>query len=100
MSPGPTTAGPRRRGPSARRRRRAPDPSGEGALPSLRHRQIVAAHGPGIELARAADLLIGVLDHFLPLGDPADRADRKSTHLNSSHSSTSYAVFCLKKKKN
>src|SRR5438309_3514674 len=27
-------------------------------------------------------------------------ADRKSTRLNSSHSSISYAVFCLKKKKN
>src|SRR5689334_23553044 len=27
------------------------------------------------------------------------RRDRKSTRLNSSHSSTSYAVFCLKKKK-
>src|SRR5689334_23446552 len=26
------------------------------------------------------------------------RADRKSTRLNSSHSSISYAVFCLKKK--
>src|SRR5690348_17457271 len=26
------------------------------------------------------------------------RADRKSTRLNSSHPSTSYAVFCLKKK--
>src|SRR2546430_7484629 len=33
----------------------------------------------------------------------ADRAlleDRKSTRLNSSHSQISYAVFCLKKKKN
>src|SRR5689334_3943248 len=28
----------------------------------------------------------------------ADSADRKSTRLNSSHSSISYAVFCLKKK--
>src|SRR5689334_24710158 len=28
-----------------------------------------------------------------------DLADRKSTRLNSSHSSISYAVFCLKKKK-
>src|SRR2546427_6236800 len=28
------------------------------------------------------------------------RADRKSTRLNSSHSQISYAVFCLKKKKN
>src|SRR5205085_7997431 len=27
-------------------------------------------------------------------------ADRKSTRLNSSHSQTSYAVFCLKKKTN
>src|SRR2546430_10824783 len=27
------------------------------------------------------------------------RADRKSTRLNSSHSQISYAVFCLKKKK-
>src|SRR2546430_12137407 len=31
--------------------------------------------------------------------DPVDR-DRKSTRLNSSHSQISYAVFCLKKKKN
>src|SRR2546430_9819412 len=33
---------------------------------------------------------------------PVERAeeDRKSTRLNSSHSQISYAVFCLKKKKN
>src|SRR5690348_17620049 len=30
---------------------------------------------------------------------PARRGDRKSTRLNSSHPSISYAVFCLKKKK-
>src|SRR5438874_5234174 len=29
-----------------------------------------------------------------------DRTDRKSTRLNSSHVEISYAVFCLKKKKN
>src|SRR5712692_10879512 len=29
---------------------------------------------------------------------PGNRRDRKSTRLNSSHSSISYAVFCLKKK--
>src|SRR2546430_7384830 len=29
-----------------------------------------------------------------------DLLDRKSTRLNSSHSQISYAVFCLKKKKN
>src|SRR5690348_17803768 len=33
------------------------------------------------------------------LGDPwEDAVDRKSTRLNSSHPSISYAVFCLKKK--
>src|SRR5205085_11425000 len=31
-------------------------------------------------------------------GRKADRKDRKSTRLNSSHSQISYAVFCLKKK--
>src|SRR5207244_10661598 len=30
----------------------------------------------------------------------ADREDRKSTRLNSSHQIISYAVFCLKKKNN
>src|SRR2546428_9564173 len=32
--------------------------------------------------------------------DPACKSDRKSTRLNSSHDQISYAVFCLKKKKN
>src|SRR2546427_5795161 len=42
----------------------------------------------------------------LPLRAPQPRhsvrpvSDRKSTRLNSSHSQISYAVFCLKKKKN
>src|SRR5438034_8999594 len=31
---------------------------------------------------------------------PAALADRKSTRLNSSHTVISYAVFCLKKKRN
>src|SRR5437763_6825186 len=31
---------------------------------------------------------------------PPDAKDRKSTRLNSSHRCISYAVFCLKKKKN
>src|SRR3712207_7991197 len=34
------------------------------------------------------------------LGAPVDSSlDRKSTRLNSSHANISYAVFCLKKKK-
>src|SRR5689334_19640662 len=32
------------------------------------------------------------------VGERSSRGDRKSTRLNSSHSSISYAVFCLKKK--
>src|SRR5476651_1300258 len=39
--------------------------------------------------------------HFTLLPRPAIRLeDRKSTRLNSSHANISYAVFCLKKKKN
>src|SRR3712207_7891880 len=34
------------------------------------------------------------------VGGEPERADRKSTRLNSSHANISYAVFCLKKKKN
>src|SRR2546426_4568220 len=34
------------------------------------------------------------------IGDGAPWIDRKSTRLNSSHLVISYAVFCLKKKKN
>src|SRR5207248_10152404 len=37
-----------------------------------------------------------ILEH---LEHPATTLDRKSTRLNSSHRTTSYAVFCLKKKK-
>src|SRR5437867_8173298 len=34
----------------------------------------------------------------VPRRDPVQRPDRKSTRLNSSHRTISYAVFCLKKK--
>src|SRR3712207_7561541 len=37
-------------------------------------------------------------DYFQRSNDP--EVDRKSTRLNSSHANISYAVFCLKKKKN
>src|SRR3712207_7080829 len=35
-----------------------------------------------------------------PAEDVVTGQDRKSTRLNSSHANISYAVFCLKKKKN
>src|SRR5689334_23962738 len=43
----------------------------------------------------AVGLAVHQVDHRKPRGD---LGDRKSTRLNSSHSSISYAVFCLKKK--
>src|SRR3989338_10129636 len=82
-------------------------------VPDKDHRE------PGLPKAALADaLLIGIpekpgqaherdrkiqqLDHIeLPHQEPAEQKphnqDRKSTRLNSSHSSISYAVFCLKK---
>src|SRR5271163_415489 len=49
-----------------------------GELFPPRNRRVVARRRSGIELARTADLLARILDHFLPLGDPADGAsDRK-----------------------
>src|SRR5271163_3049240 len=41
---------------------------------ALAHRLILAQRLAGVELAGAADLLLRILDHLLPLGDPADRA--------------------------
>src|SRR5436189_754261 len=41
------------------------------------------------------------LEHpHAPEVEDAETGDRKSTRLNSSHRCISYAVFCLKKKKN
>src|SRR5438067_5693994 len=46
------------------------------------------------------NVLVGTPDgQQVPLSQLADIRDRKSTRLNSSHVSISYAVFCLKKKK-
>src|SRR5437868_9390530 len=42
---------------------------------------------------------IGSRPRYSQMAPPKTKIDRKSTRLNSSHVSTSYAVFCLKKKK-
>src|SRR4051794_41476617 len=62
---------------------------------------------PAVRAAAAARLGArrqhGVLEQHLPRaagGAVQELQDRKSTRLNSSHPSISYAVFCLKKKKN
>src|SRR3712207_7863901 len=45
--------------------------------------------------------LVGQVDPHPPIRhlSPCHAEDRKSTRLNSSHANISYAVFCLKKKK-
>src|SRR5438876_7943708 len=60
-------------------------------------------HG-GSAYAKRVDYVLRAVFHSF--GEPEDMlgrnhtSDRKSTRLNSSHPSISYAVFCLKKKKN
>src|SRR5699024_12468195 len=53
-------------------------------------------NGPG-KLTKALAITMDYYGH--PLTERPLYIDRKSTRLNSSHVSISYAVFCLKKKK-
>src|SRR3712207_8383027 len=75
--------------------------------------QVLAPHGRAVELP-VVNLVTFALElrHDLAARLPdreylvvrtvrdEDGRDRKSTRLNSSHANISYAVFCLKKKKN
>src|SRR5699024_11438271 len=81
---------------SARRLRRRAGPGAAGAGPTGRVRRQRRPHQ--IRLRQP------VADHRRfrsrqPQGPELAPEDRKSTRLNSSHVSISYAVFCLKKKK-
>src|SRR3712207_7874180 len=71
----------------------------EVAQPTTR----AAAHADGhgiIGIEDAGAVAVHGLDHHrLDPGEILDGLDRKSTRLNSSHANISYAVFCLKKKK-
>src|SRR3712207_7391339 len=53
-----------------------------------------------IGAAGRQELRVGAVLHDRPVLHDEDDEDRKSTRLNSSHANISYAVFCLKKKKN
>src|SRR5437899_3632752 len=55
----------------------------------MRHRLGIEGVAPAVDGGRS---------RFRRMAD--DSRDRKSTRLNSSHLGISYAVFCLKKKKN
>src|SRR5437660_7034189 len=60
---------------------------------SVESGEIVALLGQtGAGKTTVLNLILGQID--------ASSGDRKSTRLNSSHVAISYAVFCLKKKKN
>src|SRR5689334_23992102 len=68
------------------------------SMPSEPGRRLVADIGGG-----STEIIIGEGHHpkkleSLHMGCVSMSSDRKSTRLNSSHSSNSYAVFCLKKK--
>src|SRR5690348_17903701 len=73
---------------------------------SATHRRSSRRRGPGLHLAPFLDDLEDVTNRAAWRGGslwPIAQAqhhleDRKSTRLNSSHPSISYAVFCLKKK--
>src|SRR5207244_9062758 len=76
-------------------------PLADGAGPSIWHR---FAHTPG--RTHNGDTGDVACDHYRRFKDDVAlmqqlglNADRKSTRLNSSHQISSYAVFCLKKKK-
>src|SRR3712207_7863282 len=51
-------------------------------------------------IARAAVVRRSQRKHSAAATSMGSSRDRKSTRLNSSHANISYAVFCLKKKKN
>src|SRR5438876_5144864 len=57
---------------------------------------------PYTTLFRSHEKLVALYNDLVRRGAATSRSpprDRKSTRLNSSHPSISYAVFCLKKKK-
>src|SRR3712207_6934294 len=82
-------------GVGAHRRDRRPADGGEQPRPldgTLPHRRAPGGwHDAQLRRAR-------VVTRFAPWSRCTEEgADRKSTHLNSSHANISYAVFCLKK---
>src|SRR3712207_8707203 len=75
--------------------------SGVERQSGLRHDPDAAGEVPDRVLDRHDVVLLR--DAAVGVGGDRDDAaarDRKSTRLNSSHANISYAVFCLKKKKN
>src|SRR5699024_11894865 len=73
----------------------------EGALINPGVKAVMATFGYS-DVWVAKKPVVGILatgTELLEVDEPLEPGDRKSTRLNSSHVSISYAVFCLKKKK-
>src|SRR5256885_6122759 len=72
----------------------------EDRAPHLPQERVVVPDGVlgGVHRIRPSELLLRRIGQRLRRG-PEVVPDRKSTRLNSSHLVISYAVFCLKKKK-
>src|SRR5438309_7686765 len=65
----------------------------------VRRRDLRGGRGPDQRRGREATQRDVELLHDLAFDPVLDLRDRKSTRLNSSHSSISYAVLCLKNKR-
>src|SRR5688572_31227038 len=75
------------------------------ALPDLQGSAAMhPGQGQGLSLRDLGEIggaeTVTLLVSEMPFHTHTLQGDRKSTRLNSSHSQISYAVFCLKKKKN
>src|SRR5580698_8590758 len=81
------------------------DPTGTGKLLvtsayAIFYEPYYTGQGGPLQAPISAPPFLGTPQVSLPnFADPFNGKDRKSTRLNSSHMSISYAVFCLKKKK-
>src|SRR5690242_21442698 len=71
-----------------------------GALTHVEANGEYVIRGAGCPLSALTGKHPAVCQAMESLIDQIVGVDRKSTRLNSSHMSISYAVFCLKKKKN
>src|SRR5947207_3632253 len=72
----------------------AADVGGDGVVPGLARRELQRQPGQLADEALEVVLAVGLADLLLAVGG-VDVGDRKSTRLNSSHTVTSYAGFCL-----
>src|SRR2546422_5855905 len=76
-----------------------PSPEADAAPTPRARRARPKSHRRKIELGDGEEVAARCLYDRAGLGE-GSALDRKSTRLNSSHGYISYAVFCLKKKKN